>query len=152
MEQNISKQVANEVEHKSPTHKDLHNNHVSSPHLSAHTSEASIKTEEDDSQNNSPIQQPPPAEEATEDSVSLTPLSEDSDKTLLQQSSELLPEHLTSGDPVEEGNKELENSKNSYSEDTMFEEEEEATQSPISEYSIKFVQLCLGPSSCAWKC
>ena len=103
---------------------------MSSPHLSAHNSEVSIKTEDGTaSEHDSVIEQPPA--ESVEDSVSLSPLSEDGDKTLLQQSSELLPEHLTSGDPVEEISEELENSEDNYSNDTMF--EEESTQSPISE-------------------
>jgi len=133
VEQNKSNQVANE-EHKSHTHKDLQNSndHVSPPHLSAHNSKVSVKTEDDTvKEHNSTIQHSPP--ETPEDSISLTPLSEDNDKTLLQQSSELLPEHLTSGDPVEI-NKELESSKDSHTDDTMF--EEESTQSPISECYI----------------
>ena len=115
---------------------------MSSPHLSAHDSEASIKTEDNTaSEHNSAIEQPPA--ETAEDSVSLSPLSDDGDKILLQQSSELLPEHLTSGDhltsgnPVEEISEELENSEDSHSNDTMF--EEESTQSPVSKCSIKLV-------------
>ena len=132
-DQNISNQIADEHEHKSPAHKDMHtsdDDHVSSAHLSAHESEPSIKTEDNiASEHNLPTEHPPV--ETIEDSVSLTPISDDGDKTLLQQSSELLPEHLTSGDSVEEISEELENCEDNYSDDTMF--EEESTHSPISE-------------------
>lgn len=141
VEQNISNQIPDKEQHKSPTHKDMHSggsDHVSSPLLSAHDSEASIKTEDNTaSEHNSVIKQPPV--ETAEDSPSLTPLSDDGDNTLLQQS-KLLPEHLTSGDhvtsgdPLEEISEELENSEDSYSNDTMF--EEESTQSPVSECFI----------------
>ena len=131
-EQDKSNQISNEEEYTSPTHKELHsssNDHVSSPHLSVHNSETSIKTEDGTGSKHDSVIEQPPAETA-EGSVSLSPLSEDGDKTLLQQSSELLPEHLTSGDPVEEISEELENSEDNYSSDTMF--EEESTLSPIS--------------------
>ena len=140
-EQDKPNQISNKEEHTSPTHQELHsssNAHVSSPDLSVHNSEASIKTEDGTtSEHDSAVEQPPA--ESAEDSVSLTPLSEDGDKTLLQESSELLPEHLTSGDPVEEISEELEKSEDNHSSDTMF--EEESTQSPISKYCYKQIMV-----------
>ena len=143
MEQDKPNQTANEREHTSPTHKELHSinsnkDHVSSSHLSAHNSEVSIKTEDDTASEHDLTVEQPPVAEATEDLVSLSPLSEEeNDTTLLQQSSKLLPEHLTSGDPVEEVSEELEKSEDRYSDDTMF--EEESTQSPISKYSMNII-------------
>ena len=135
-EQNVSNQATDEQEQKSPTHKDIHtcdNDHMSLPHSLAHESEPSIKTEDDTpSEHNSPTEHPPV--ETTEDSVSVTPLSDDGDKTLLQQSSKLLPEHLTSDDPAEEIGEELENSEDNYSDDTMF--EEESTHNSVSEWNM----------------
>lgn len=142
MEQNKSNQIFDEQEQKSPTHEDLHSSsdHVSSPHLSVHNSETSIKTDDNNvSGHNSVVQQSPTV--TPEDSVSLSPLSEDGDKTLLQQSSELLPEHLTSGDPVEEISEELENSEDSHASDTMF--EEESSQSPISKWLYHWLNLSI---------
>ena len=142
-EQDKPNQTANEKEYTSPTHKELLSNssnkdHVSSPHLSAHNSEVSIKTEDDTANEHDSTVEQPLVAETTEDSVSLSPLSEeDDDTTLLQQSSKLLPEHLTSGDPIEEVSEELEKSEDRYSSDTMF--EEESTQSPISKCSINII-------------
>ena len=140
-EQDKPNQISNKEEHTSPTHQELHsssNAHVSSPDLSVHNSEASIKTEDGTTSEHDSVVEQPPAESA-EDSVSLTPLSEDGDKTLLQELSELLPEHLTSGDPVEEISEELEKSEDNHSSDTMF--EEESTQSPISKYCYKQIMV-----------